>query len=124
MVNLFIESYCERKKSISESVWKAPKEGYMTIEEYNRLDLLVTAKAEQQQHVESKYMRENATELVSKYNREKMRAVQSITRAEEFKEKEEERETYETYEEPGSAGQPFGKWQTVVVRCVFIRKIN
>lgn len=88
----------------------------MTIEEYNRLNVLVTAKAEQQQHVESKYMRENATEMVSKYNREKLKAVQTITRAEEFKEKEEERETYQTYDEPGSAGQPFGRWQTVVTR--------
>lgn len=103
---------------ISESIWEAPKEGYMTIEEYNRLNLVVEAKAEQQQHKESKYMRDNADELVSKYNREKLKALQSYTLPKKVEETEEERESYTVYEEPGTSAQPLGKWQTVVTRLV------
>lgn len=97
----------------NESIWEEPKEGYMTIEEYNRLNKVVDAKAEQQHYAESKYMRDNADELLSKYKREKFKTLQAFTKAEEVKEKEEERETYTAYEEPGSSSQPFGKWQTV-----------
>lgn len=108
-----------------ESVWEAPKEGYMTIEEYNRLNLVYEAKTEQQLHEESKFMRENADELASKYRREQLKAVRASALQREAKEKEIERESYtaceevnEVDEEPGASARPFGKWQTVVRKYV------
>lgn len=87
----------------------------MTIEEYNRLNLVYNAKAEQKLHQESKYMRENADEIASKYRREQLKAVRTEVTAEEIEEKEAERESYTEYEEePGTLARPFGKWQTVV----------
>lgn len=102
----------------SESVWETPKEGYMTIEEYNRLNLVYEAKTEQQLYEESKFMRENADEIAAKYRREQLKAVRANAIQHEIKEKEIERENYtaceDIDEEPGTSAQPFGKWQTVV----------
>lgn len=86
----------------------------MTIEEYNRLNILVEAKQNQHQHQESMFMRENADELAAKYNREKLKRRKLQPTAEAIKEEEEVRESYETYDEPGTSARPFGKWQTVV----------
>lgn len=112
----------------SESIWTTPKEGYMTIEEYNRLNLVYNAKAEQQLHQESKFMRENADELVSKYRREQLKVFRSETTAKEEEEKEIERETYEEYEEPGTSAKPYGRWQSVVqkydILIIFFFKFN
>ena len=52
---------------VTEAVWEPPKEGYMSIEEYNRINSL----AEKQQQIklqqDSMYMRGNADEIVAKY---------------------------------------------------------
>lgn len=96
----------------------------MTIEEYNRLNLVYNAKTEQQLHQESKYMRENADEIASKYRREQLKAVRAEATAEAEKEKEAERESYTEYDEPGTSSRPFGKWQTVVRKCVPFFLIN
>lgn len=94
----------------------------MTIEEYNRLNLVYNARSEQQMHEESKHMRENADEIASKYRREQLKNVRSQAFQREFKEKELERESYTACEdiddEPGSSAQPFGKWQTIVKKYV------
>lgn len=105
----------------SDSVWVAPKEGYMTIEEYNRLNAVYNAKTEQQLHAESKYMRENADEIVSKYRREQLKAVRAADLEQEIKKKQVEREDYTSctdLEEFETAAPALGKWQTVVRRCV------
>lgn len=103
-------------------MWEAPKEGYMTIEEYNRLNAVFETKAQQQLHEESKFMRENADELAAKYRREQLRAKRAEAFAEEAAEKEIERESYveceEEDDEPGTSARPFGKWQTVIRKCV------
>lgn len=44
-----------------------PKEGYMTLEEYNRLNKLAEAQQQLQLHKESMFMRGNADEIVAKY---------------------------------------------------------
>lgn len=44
----------------------APKEGYMTLEEYNRLNKLAEAKQQLQLYKESMFMRGNADEIVAK----------------------------------------------------------
>ncbi|XP_055300146.1 WW domain-binding protein 4 isoform X1 [Sitodiplosis mosellana] len=99
-----------------ESIWEAPKEGYMTIEEYNRLNLVHEAKTEQQLHEESKYMRANADEIVSKYRREQLKTFRAIHTQQEVKEKEAEREGYTSCneEEEETAAPALGRWQTVV----------
>lgn len=89
----------------------------MTVEEYNKLDAVYTARAEKEMHEETKYITENADELASKYRRQQMRAIRTDAFTQEAKEKEVERESYTAIEEeePGpSASQPYGKWQTVV----------
>lgn len=87
----------------------------MTIEEYNRLNLVYNARAEQQLHQESKFMRENADEIASKYRREQLKIFQTETIAKEMEEKEIERESYTEYEEePGTSARPYGRWQTIV----------
>lgn len=86
----------------------------MTIEEYNRLNLVFEARQMQQTHEESKYMRENADELAAKYRREQLKTRKSKPTAEEQQQEKEERDSYETYEEPGTAAKPFGAWQTII----------
>lgn len=96
-----------------DSIWKAPKEGYMTIEEYNRLNLVFEAKQNQQMHEESKFMRENADELAAKYKRETLKAMKQKPTEKEIKEEENKRESYETYESE-TESRAIGSWQTVV----------
>lgn len=85
----------------------------MTIEEYNRLNLVFEARQMQKTHEESNYMRENADELAAKFKRERLKAMKSKPSAEEQQQEEEIRDSYET-DEPGTAARPFGAWQTVV----------
>lgn len=85
----------------------------MTIEEYDRLNLVFEAKQMQQTHEESKYMRENADELAAKFKRERLKALKPKPTPEEQQEEEEIRDSYEAHE-PGTAARPFGAWQTVV----------
>lgn len=93
----------------------------MTIEEYNRLNLVYNERAEQKVYEESKHLRENADEVVAKYRREQLRVIRSEGIDEEIKEKEIERETYTEYEEPSetTSAQPYGKWKTVVTKYEF-----
>lgn len=94
----------------------------MTIEEYNRLNLVYNTRAEQQMYEESKHLRENADEVVAKYRREQLRIIRSDGIEEEKKEKEIERESYTEYEEPQaetSSAQPYGKWKTVATKYDF-----
>lgn len=88
----------------------------MTIEEYNRLNVVYNARAEQQVYEESKNLRENADEVVAKYRREQLKFIRSDGIEEEIKEKEIERDNYKEYEEPPetSSAQPYGKWQSIV----------
>lgn len=94
----------------------------MTIEEYNRLNLVYEAKTEQQLHEESKYMRENADEIASKYRREQLKSIRMQNIQQEIKEKEAEREDYTSCveEEEETAAPALGRWQTVVRKYVNI----
>ncbi len=49
-----------------DTKWNVPKEGYMTLEEYNRLNKLAEAQQQLQLHKESMFMRGNADEIVAK----------------------------------------------------------
>lgn len=91
----------------------------MTIEEYNRLNLVYEARTQQQLHQESKFIRENADEIASKYRREQIKTKRATVFEEEAKEKDVERESYTEYEDDsGTSAKPFGKWQTVVRKYV------
>lgn len=85
----------------------------MTIEEYDRLNLVFEARQMQRTNEESKYMRENADELAAKYKREQLKRMKPPPSAEEQQQEQELRESYEE-NEPGTAARPFGSWQTVV----------
>lgn len=88
----------------------------MTLDEYKKLDAVYAAKTEKEMHEESKYVLENADELMSKYRRQQLKAFRSETCGKEEVEKEVERESYTTLEEiedEPTATQPYGKWQTV-----------
>lgn len=97
----------------------------MTIEEYNRLNLVYNARAEQQVYEESKNLRENADEVAAKYRREQLKVIRIDAIDEEVKEKEIERASYKEYEDPPetSSAQPYGKWQTIVKKYEFFLHI-
>lgn len=116
--SLWVEAKSEKEQSYfwnvktGESVWKAPKEGYMTVEEYNRLNLVFEVKQKQLQHNKSKFMRENADEIAAKYKREAFKSLMPKETEEDEEEREKNRESFELYE-PETAARPLGKWQTV-----------
>lgn len=86
----------------------------MTLEEYGRINKLAEAKQTQQMYVESRFMRENADEIASKYLREQLKRRQPQPNQDEIKREEEIKESYETYEEPEeNSSKAYGKWQTV-----------
>lgn len=90
----------------------------MTLDEYNKLDAVYTARAEKEMYEESKYALENADELASKYRRQQLKVFQTETLGDQRRAKAIERESYATLEEAEpekpTAAQPYGKWQTVV----------
>lgn len=88
----------------------------MTIEEYDRLNLVFEAKEMQRSHEESKYMRNNADEIAAKFKRERLKEKRKQPTTEEVEEEEEKRDNYQTYEEPGTAARAFGAWETVVTQ--------
>ncbi|KAJ6649790.1 WW domain-binding protein 4 [Pseudolycoriella hygida] len=96
-----------------DTKWEVPKEGYMTLEEYNRLNKLAEAQQQLQLHKESMFMRGNADEIVAKYYREKLKERRPKPTPSEVAKVEEEKEQYKTYEEPGWSAKPLGEWTTV-----------
>lgn len=52
----------------NETVWEKPKEGFMTLKEYNRINQVALRQQELQQQEESMFMRGNADEIVAKYD--------------------------------------------------------
>ncbi|XP_073827222.1 uncharacterized protein [Musca autumnalis] len=95
----------------NESVWEAPKEGYLSWEEYQRINDLAVQQQELKQAEESKKFRENVNEEVARYNRERLKVYQRYTTAAEKKEEEELRETFKTEEE--AKAPEMGQWQVV-----------
>lgn len=50
----------------NETVWEKPKEGYMTLKEYNRINQVALRQQELKQQEDSMFMRGNADEIVAK----------------------------------------------------------
>ncbi|EDV57281.2 WW domain-binding protein 4 [Drosophila erecta] len=99
----------------NESVWKPPKEGYLSYEEYERINQLAIDQQELSQAQESLKFRANADEEVARVNREKMKAFRKTDNPKEKKQKEEKRLTFKTEEE--AATKEIGQWQTVEVKA-------
>ncbi|XP_055709787.1 WW domain-binding protein 4 isoform X2 [Phlebotomus papatasi] len=100
----------------NESVWEAPKEGYLTLAEYNKINEEALKKQELEAAKEIQMHRDMADEFVAKNKRErlKQRRVQTADADESIKgkwEKQEEYQAVDTYVSPGAG--PYGKWETV-----------
>lgn len=94
----------------NESIWEKPKEGFMTLAEYEKLNEIAIKQQEEKQQQEMKHTIENAGEIASRFNREQLKKYKKIT--EEPKPTEEPSTSYAGQ----YGGQPFGKWETVKVK--------
>uniref|UniRef100_U5EYC2 Putative precatalytic spliceosome n=1 Tax=Corethrella appendiculata TaxID=1370023 RepID=U5EYC2_9DIPT len=102
-----------------ESVWEEPKEGYMTLKEYEKLNQTVVQKQEQEEFKNYRYNIDNAEEIAAALKREKLREKYSdrISKLNNKYEKEDDEAGSSKNDEPSfsySAGKPYGEWQTVV----------
>ncbi|KAH8324337.1 hypothetical protein KR074_005794, partial [Drosophila pseudoananassae] len=98
----------------NESVWEKPKEGFLSYEEYERINQLAMDQQQISQEQESLRFRENADEEVARVNRERMKAFRKPENPKEKKQKEEKRQAFKTEEE--AATREIGQWQTVEVK--------
>lgn len=108
-----------------ESVWEAPKEGYMTYKEYLKLQEDIEQKAEEQEAKFSKAFVEKADEIAAAYNREKLKSYRKITKPQSDSDEDDEEGTSKKkkkkdkveekygWENPETAARPVGQWQTV-----------
>ncbi|XP_055839573.1 WW domain-binding protein 4 [Episyrphus balteatus] len=94
----------------NESVWTEPKEGFLSIEEYDKINKIAEAQQEIQMQQEAKEFQKNAPEEVAKYNRERLKMYRRKDPIEETA-KEEKRQTFKTEEE--SKTPEIGAWVTV-----------
>ncbi|XP_054743398.1 WW domain-binding protein 4 [Anastrepha obliqua] len=95
----------------NESVWEAPKEGYLSYAEYQRINELAVKKQEMEQATEAKKFRENVNEDVARYNRERLKMFRKPETPQEIQQRREEKQAYKTQEE--AAAQTIGEWQVV-----------
>lgn len=95
----------------NESKWTKPKEGFMSLAEYEKLNEVALKQQQEQQQQEMKDTIENADEIASKYRREQMKKYKKRT---EEKKPEPEATTSSYADQYGVyAAQPYGKWETV-----------
>ncbi|EDW65034.2 WW domain-binding protein 4 [Drosophila virilis] len=99
----------------NESVWEPPKEGYLSYEEYERINQLAIDQQQLTQAEESLRFRANADEEVARFNRERhAKLYRNPENAKEKKLKEEKRLEFKTEEE--AATKEIGQWQVVETR--------
>lgn len=93
-----------------ETTWEKPKEGYMKIDEYEKLNAIAVKQQEEKLQQEMTETIENADELAAKYKREQSKKYRKFT--EDPKPKEEPlnnfADIYGTYHD-----RPLGEWQAV-----------
>ncbi|KAH8360985.1 hypothetical protein KR093_006225, partial [Drosophila rubida] len=96
----------------NESVWDPPKEGFLSYEEYERINQLAINQQEISQAEESLRFRANVDEEVARFNRERhAQLYRKPETAKEKKQKEEKRQEFKTEEE--AATKEIGQWQVV-----------
>lgn len=94
----------------NESVWTAPKEGFLSYEEYSKINQIVEAQQEIRQQQEAKEFQKNAPEEVARYNRERLKLYRRSDPKEEVA-KEEKRQMFKTEEQAQTP--EIGAWITV-----------
>lgn len=95
----------------NESVWEAPKEGYLSWQEYQRINELAVIQQELKEAEEAKKFRENVNEEVARYNRERLKLFRPPVTKQEQKAEEERKEKFKTEEE--AKAPEIGQWQVV-----------
>lgn len=113
--NQFVSSYNKtitKRVFFSESVWVAPKEGFLSLDEYNKINKQAIIKQEEHLRIESNKFKDNADEIAAKYQREKLKKYKVKDSVKE--EKVSDVEPVYSFQSPDEAAQPFGQWQTVV----------
>lgn len=96
---------------MTESIWAKPKEGFMTLKEYNKLNTIAVEKQEEARKKDLKYNVENADELASRLKREQFKKYQKITQEPESAEASEVSNNYTTEDDINY--QVLGKWESV-----------
>lgn len=96
----------------NESVWQKPKEGYMPLAEYNRINAIAVAQQEVLNKAAEKKMHESTEEQTARYYRERLKDFRRPDPEDTPEAKEEKRQYYKTAEE--AATPNIGTWQTVV----------
>lgn len=97
----------------NESKWTKPKEGFMSLKEYEKLNEVALQQQQDKQQREMKESIENADEIASRFRREQLKKYKKIT-----EEKKPEVEATTSYADLYGvyAAQPYGKWETVEAR--------
>lgn len=104
-----------------ESVWEAPKEGFMSLKEYEKIQQIGEEKAAEQERKEFLDTVKNSDEIAAALKREQHKKMRiKAKNKEKAKEdaaavKEEKEAADEKYgwEDPDVAARPLGKWQVV-----------
>lgn len=91
-------------------MWEAPKEGYLKLDEYNKINEQAVKQQEETLRLQSRELIQNADEIVAKYKREKLKQYRV-----------KEPEVYRTHSDDAydpvilaQDAQPLGQWETVV----------
>ncbi|XP_070505517.1 WW domain-binding protein 4 [Chironomus tepperi] len=95
----------------NESVWEKPKEGFMTLKEYNKLNEIAIKQQEEARQTDLKYTIENADEIAAKYKREQYKKYQTITQ--EPKKLTESSSSSSQYADEFGNISSIGEWQIV-----------
>lgn len=95
----------------AESVWVKPKEGFMSLEEYEKLNQQAIQQKEKQDNQDFRYSVDNADEIAAKLKRERLRAY----KVDEDKVPDEDAPILNG---PAARAAVYGEWQTVVKRWV------
>jgi WW domain-binding protein 4 len=95
----------------TETVWEKPKEGFMSLDDYNKLNEQAKDLEEKRKHEEWKYAVDNADELAAKYKREKLKKFRVKDDEEEEKKKKKSEPTKFAVPEEMTS---IGKWESVV----------
>jgi WW domain-binding protein 4 len=98
----------------NESTWTKPKEGFMSLKEYEKLNEVAMQQQKEQHERELKETVENADEIASRFRREQMKRYQKVT----AEPKAEPVATTSTYADHYGVydSQPLGKWESVEVQ--------
>lgn len=90
--------------------WSKPKEGFMSLAEYDKLNKVALQQQETQKQLEMKNSIDNADEIASRYNREQLKKYKKITEEPKTEAQEEASTSYATMYDGISK---MGKWESV-----------